>query len=315
MAKALIVGNKEYKKLNDLLGGKRYAERLTKLLGLHHDEMPNMKCKMLVNNKKSRLTSYRLTKKTELLFNQNDDVLLFYFFGHAVKTTNDIYLQTLESDGEVMANPMKDLMKLISGCAARNVVVILDCCHAGGMADVELFRKRLFAQLPDGVSIIASAQADGQAFEPEGVSMFSDAICRTLEFGGDIIGNVRISDLILSVSKTLEEVWEQKPQFKLNYTDDVVLRRALPSVPARSLNQLCHYFPEKERWYHLGAIEDYESREVPEPIRKYLNYGLARECPGVDMGFANLFIPKAYELTEIGKEQWDLVYNQINSDE
>jgi len=63
-----------------------------------------------------------------------DDTFLCYFSGHGVLDRGDLYLiwDNTESDFFATGLPAQDVVTALKRCNAKNKLLILDCCHAGG---------------------------------------------------------------------------------------------------------------------------------------------------------------------------------------
>jgi tetratricopeptide (TPR) repeat protein len=77
-----------------------------------------------------------------------DDSVLFFFSGHAVRADGKLYLlpanvETQEQQGEHVPKPssmidLKAVVELLqANCNARHILLILDCCHSGGVFALE----------------------------------------------------------------------------------------------------------------------------------------------------------------------------------
>ncbi|AUG75452.1 hypothetical protein CFP65_0489 [Kitasatospora sp. MMS16-BH015] len=107
---------------------------------------------------------------------QDEDVLLVYYVGHGlVSPGNELYLATAATDDPVeglafKALPYQALREAFSGCRARSIIVVLDCCFAGrahgsfGNAASDGFALASLS----GTYLLASASRDEQALAPEG---------------------------------------------------------------------------------------------------------------------------------------------------
>ncbi|MGO8811725.1 MAG: caspase family protein [Candidatus Sulfotelmatobacter sp.] len=65
------------------------------------------------------------------------DLLLFYYFGHAILSEQDLRLFFKDSDATVSPTMLgfKDVVSMITGFGIRRVIFVLDCCYAGAGAD------------------------------------------------------------------------------------------------------------------------------------------------------------------------------------
>ncbi|TWV46014.1 hypothetical protein FRZ03_15490 [Streptomyces misionensis] len=124
---------------------------------------------------------------------QATDVLLFYYVGHGlVSPGNELYLATQATDDLVgglafKGLPYQAVREALSGCRARSVIVVLDCCFAGrahgalGTAAAHAFELASFG----GTYVLASSSADEQSLAPEGdqYTAFTGALIELLRDG------------------------------------------------------------------------------------------------------------------------------------
>ncbi len=117
-----------------------------------------------------------------------DDLLLFYFSGHGDLGAGGFANQQLhlcarnsKKDNGVLiestAVSAAFLKRQMDNCRAKNIIVILDCCYSGAIADLlkkgeeEIDFKALKAE---GRVILASSSASQVALqEPEGLSLYT----------------------------------------------------------------------------------------------------------------------------------------------
>ena len=169
-----------------------------------------------------------------------DDVLLVYFSGHGKldqggrlhlcmhDTESTDLLSTAVSS--VRINEFADVSH------ARNVVIVLDCCHAGA------FRG---SDLPDAVAgpgryVLTSCrgtQLANDATVDNGTSFFTQQLIDGLLGGAtdhDGDGYLTFSDLYTYVDRRLREAGKQIPQRRVEGDGDVPLARRPPPAPAQA---------------------------------------------------------------------------------
>lgn len=120
-------------------------------------------------------------------------LLLFYFIGHGLLGPQDqLYLATRSSlsyERVARSVPYQSVRDMLSGCAARTVVV-LDCCFSG-LADAasrSRYREALAAARPDGSFLLSSASDYALSFAPEGArhTLFTGKLLSLLEHGSQV---------------------------------------------------------------------------------------------------------------------------------
>jgi Caspase domain len=174
-----------------------------------------------------------------------DDVLLVYFSGHGKLDQNGrlhLCMQDTEST-DLLSTAVSSarIKEFADASRARNVVIVLDCCHAGA------FRG---ADLPDTVSgpgryVMTSCrgtQLANDATIDNGTSFFTQRLIDGLlgeaaDQDGD--GYVTFSDLYAYVDRQLREAGKQIPQRRVDGDGEVHLaRRPRPSAePAAQVGQ------------------------------------------------------------------------------
>nr|WP_317440940.1 caspase family protein [Streptomyces collinus] len=124
---------------------------------------------------------------------QATDVLLLYYVGHGmVSPGNELYLATQATEDLVgglafKALPYQAVREALTGCRARSVIVVLDCCFAGrahGAFGTAASRAFELASL-GGTYVLASSSADEQSLAPEGdrYTAFTGALIEQLRDG------------------------------------------------------------------------------------------------------------------------------------
>ena len=169
-----------------------------------------------------------------------DDVLLVYFSGHGkLDQSGRLHLcmqDTESTDLLSTAVSSARIREFADVSRARNVVIVLDCCHAGA------FRG---GDLPDAVAgpgryVLTScrgSQLANDATVDNGTSFFTQRLIDGLmgaagDQDGD--GYVTFSDLYAYVDRQLREAGKQIPQRRVDGDGDVRLARRSPLPPAEA---------------------------------------------------------------------------------
>jgi Caspase domain/Putative ATP-dependent DNA helicase recG C-terminal len=126
----------------------------------HHLEQHTSGFKLLrpaITGENATAPNIRQAMKELVKGQTEDDFLLFYFSGHAQLIKNDVFFVTHDFNKEdVDADPESYLSRrwlrnvLYNSKGAGNVLIILDCCYAGNMANArEDFLQMNFRELLD----------------------------------------------------------------------------------------------------------------------------------------------------------------------
>ncbi len=87
-------------------------------------------------------TRLSITKALRDLFSEPADTYLFYFAGHGVVSDVSVYLMSVDGSLDDPGVDLDFVKRLLTDKTPKdsNVIVILDCCHAGGRASRVFFR-------------------------------------------------------------------------------------------------------------------------------------------------------------------------------
>jgi hypothetical protein len=170
-----------------------------------------------------------------------DDVLLVYFSGHGkLDQTGRLHLcmqDTESTDLLSTAVSSARINEFADASRARNVVIVLDCCHAGAFRGADLGQ----AVGGPGRYVLTSCrgtQLANDATIENGTSYFTQHLIDGLlgaaaDHDGD--GYLTFSDLYTYVDRQLREAGKQIPQRRVDGDGDVPLAtrpRPAPEVPA-----------------------------------------------------------------------------------
>ncbi|MEV6634765.1 caspase family protein [Actinoplanes sp. NPDC051470] len=191
-------------------------------------------------------TSHRAIRALGRFFGaaHRDDVLLFYFSGHGkLDLTGRLHLCMQDTDSaDLLATAVSSarINEFAEASLARDIVIVLDCCHAGA------FRG---GDLPDTVAgpgryVLTSCrgtQLANDATADNGTSVFTQQLIDGLliaapDHDGD--GYVGFTDLYTYVDRRMREIGKQIPQRRVDGDGDVRLARCRdaepPAVPGRT---------------------------------------------------------------------------------
>lgn len=244
MRRALCVGIDLYT-FGALRGCVSDAERMSALLTKHQDGTPNFECKKLVaphGGSHDVVTRVKLKQAVEQLFKDKTDVALLHFSGHGTENNLGGYLVTQDAAAYDEGLSMSDVLKMANDSRADEVVILLDCCHAGNMGNVPLIDNNS-AMLREGISIITASRGDQQSVEVGGGGIFTSLVVDALEGGAaDLLGNVTTPAIYATVEAALG-AWDQRPLFKSHLSKVITLRKCEPPISTAILRELPDLFP------------------------------------------------------------------------
>jgi uncharacterized caspase-like protein len=166
-----------------------------------------------------------------------DDVLLVYFSGHGKLDQNGrlhLCMQDTEST-DLLGTAVSSarINEFADASRARNVIIVLDCCHAGAFRGGELGD----AVAGPGRYVLTSCrgtQLANDATVENGTSYFTQHLVDGLLGAAadqDRDGWVTFSDLYSYVNRRLREAGKQIPQQRVSGDGDVRLARSSPAAP------------------------------------------------------------------------------------
>ena len=166
-----------------------------------------------------------------------DDVLLVYFSGHGKLDQNGrlhLCMQDTEST-DLLSTAVSSarINEFADASRARNVVIVLDCCHAGAFRGADLGQ----AVAGPGRYVLTSCrgtQLANDATIENGTSYFTQHLVDGLLGAAadhDSDGYVNFSDLYAYVDRQLREAGKQIPQRRVSGDGDVRLAKRLRPAP------------------------------------------------------------------------------------
>jgi len=162
-----------------------------------------------------------------------DDTALVYFSGHGIETP-DFHLVPFGFGWQDLATTAisgAEFSELLCAIQAQKLLVLLDCCHAGGQAEAKSFTKspmptRAFDELArsSGRVLIASSRKDEVSWTGHPYSQFTMAVLEGLAgFGAfEQDGFARILDVALYVGRFVPDRTgdKQHPIIKVSNLQD-----------------------------------------------------------------------------------------------
>lgn len=316
MRKALVVGINEYAlKVKSLNGCINDADKITELLRFNEDKSKNFDVLELVGEK---ATTENVKDKLEQLFENNDDIALFYFSGHGFDNENDGGIVCYDN----LLN-YRDIMYYVSKAKAKYKVVILDCCYSGQLGnDIAIGDKTV---LGENAIILTACSPTEPAMDNSFIKhgTFTNLLIGALEGGcSDVIGNITAGSIYAYIDQALCS-WEQRPYFKANVSSFVSLRNAESKMSVAELKDSLKYFANATDIYKLDpSYEDTNVKNSKEhkPVKPYatdehisimkklqkLNRNGLVVPEGEEFMYFAAMHSKGVKLTALGRHYWRL---------
>lgn len=250
---ALLVGVDSYTG-NPLFGCVADAVSLGSVLEKNADGHPNFTCRYLLGSRGAErsmpVTRSELARQARELFSKRDaDIALFFFAGHGSRSERGDILVTQDAQRDDEGILMAEIVAMANKSPARERIIILDCCHSGGVD--RLFSSNNLLSLEQGVSILAACRDTEVAAELGGRGLFTKLIQDALEGGAaDVTGAVTVAGIYTYVDNLLTG-WDQRPLFKANLSKLVAVHHAPPAMALEKLRKLTEYFPSEDHYFQL----------------------------------------------------------------
>jgi len=307
--KALLVGIDDYPGA-PLSGCVNDANRMHTLLRSHRDDTPNFECRKLASSEDT-IDRTTLRRAVEELFTGDVDVAMFFFAGHGTFNNLGGYLVTQDAERYDEGVAMSDVLTLANVSAAREVVIVLDCCHSGAFGQLPV-QDNDKAILRLGVSVLSACRDSESAVESADGGLFTSLVCEALDGGAaDVCGKVTVAGVYAYVDEVLG-AWQQRPLFKSHVSRLVALRCCQPALPLEVLRLLPKYFAAPGNDFPLDPSYEPDAEphdEDHERIFGHLQrYRAARLL--VPVGEEHLYYAamrsKPCRLTALGRFYWQL---------
>lgn len=326
--RALIVGINTYGGGNDLHACVADAQAMTEILSHHKDGKKNFDCMTLPDRMPdgSQITRPKLRGALNELFSFDGGDVLLYFSGHGFLSSTGGLLCTSDAAKDDWGIPMQELVDLAMKSPAREILLILDCCHSGDIANQAAKNKNggrnPLAVLRENMTVIAASRATEAAVEAGGQGQFTAALLDALDGGAaDHMGFVTAPAIYTYVSRRFA-AWDQRPVFKTSATEVLCVRECEPLIARLQLQQLAKVFPTADHKYRLDPEYEPEDEHgnVKEPVNKekveraqlfkaYRDAGLLRPSDPKLQLYWVARRSETVELTPRGREYWWLVAN------
>jgi hypothetical protein len=302
--KALIVGINDYVGV-PLRACENDAIKMHELLSVHEKGDPNFTCLHFVSSK-FKVTGHLLRQQLENLLREEVHIALFYFSGHGAKSKEGYQLIASDFPANESRVDLSWLMAKVQDSPASEVILILDCCHAGGAGNDADFDVPT-AKLRNGVTILAATSHTGTAAERSGHGKFTRLLCRGLAGAAtDMVGHVSTASLYAYADSFLS-LWEQKPVFKTHVSGLTALRYCIPRLKKIYLRAVSSLFVKPDSIFHLDSSflphPDHDAQKVEQfgVLKRLHNQGYVQGENGQSLGM-EARKNGACKLTEAGKD-------------
>lgn len=261
-----------------------------------------------------------MRKQIDQLFAQEADVALLYFSGHGTENNLGGYLVTPDIEAYDEGVAMTEVLTRAAQSRAKEVVIILDCCHSGSLGEVPAIGSaNAEAILREGVSILTASRSTEASLERGGQGLFTSLVRAALDGGAaDVTGKVTVASIYAYVDQSLG-AWEQRPLIKAHVSRLTSLRQCAPMVDPETLRMLPKWFTSIDAHYPLdpsyepaphGVLKNPEDQNE-ENERIFRCFQRLRDAKLlVPVGEEHLYYAamhsKACRLTPLGTHYWRL---------
>ncbi len=276
MRRALLVGIDDYPR-SPLKGCINDAKRMEEVFSKHENEDTNFSCKLLTSDN-THVTRGRLKENIKKLFNHNDnDTTLLYFSGHGATTEAGSYLVTQDAQPNDLGVSLMEIVALANNSKAKEVIIILDCCHAGDAGNsIDLGERKVI--LREGVSILAASTESQYSMEKGGYGVFTSILYDAMQgSAADVRGKIVLSSLYYYADTQLN-AWQQRPVFKSHVSQMISLRNCEPKIPLLILRKLPVYFEGTKSGLQLSTnyISQSDLMKIMKHLQMYYANGLLK---------------------------------------
>jgi len=335
MQKALVVGIDNYTG-KPLSGCVNDARSVAQLFARHGNGDPNFDVELITAPQpdpdgsipepedpdtescpKGGISKILLGKKIHDLFADNCDIALFYFSGHGTVTSVGGYILTTDTRSYDEGVAMDEILGYANHSAAREKIIILDCCHSGAFGSPSTEGSNV-SQLSPGMVVLTAARDSEQAMETKGHGIFTSLLVEALNgAAADLLGQVTPGAIYHYADQALGS-WEQRPIFKTNVTSWTPLRKVppgpgSPAIPREKLRKIVNYFPHPDDEHTLAPdyvltdpSHDDAKVEIFQDLQAFASGDLVVPVGEQHMYWAAMH-SKSCKLTPFGKRYWQLV--------
>jgi hypothetical protein len=211
---------------------------------------------------------------------------------------------------------MNDLLTLATKSRAKSVLLILDCCFAGGLGDPTILKGsggvENMALLREGLTILAASRPMQTAALAGKYSLFTNLVVGALRGGAaDVRGHVSAAAIYAYAELALGH-WEQRAVYKSHAYMLNPVRKCKPYVSDGLLRELPEIFDKLDHKYKLDpSYEHTEPNADPKHVALFNKFKILRNARLLTTeGDKDLYYVAleslTIELTPLGQYYWQL---------
>jgi hypothetical protein len=225
---------------------------------------------------------------------------LFYFSGHGTVVDGEHVLCPTDYLTHRKGVKLSWMMDQINKSAVKEIVLILDCCYAGGAGDSKVGPIPI-AVIRKGVTILAASHKQEVSMERLGQGKFTHFLLRGLRGSAkDAFGDVTPLSLY-AFTASFFKLWEQNPILK-TYTDEPTsIRNCKPELAEKHLRRINDLFLREE---HVSDLENLGCADL-KTLEKLARFGYVMGQHGKSIKQEAKYDGKC-QLTEAGKDLHEL---------
>ena len=212
MKKALVIGIDDYPNC-PLHGCVNDAVSVAGVLEKNGDGSPNFSVKLLTSNR-LKVNCKALNLAIDELFSGSSETALLYFAGHGlINSAGEGYIVAQDGQLGAWGLPLSELLNRANRAYPniKSTVVILDCCHSGGLGEVPSLGSGSASVIGDGVTILTACHRTQTAKEFNGHGLFTGILIDSLSgSAADICGRITPAAVYSHVDQILGP-WDQRP--------------------------------------------------------------------------------------------------------
>lgn len=312
MKGAVVVGINDYPGAAKLSGCVNDATALAEILECNEDGSLNFEVN-LQTNVASRSSLRAMISK---LFHSELETALFYFAGHGCVTERGGVIVTPDFRSYDEGITMDELLVAVNSSSIKNKIVIIDCCHSGHFGNLAVTGGSS-SLIAGGVTIMTATRPGEVSVETGGHGIFTFLLLEALKGGAaDLTGSITPASVYSYIDRSMG-FWQQRPQFKINISRFITLRKVKPLVSLEQvIKRIIVYFPNADGELPLdpsfeptNACCNGENAVIFDHLQQMNRIGLV-----VPVGATHMFYAaqdsKSCRLTNLGRHYWSLVKNK-----
>jgi Caspase domain len=317
---ALVIGINDYPGDLYVKGCAETATKVAAILAEYGDDQTRYETDIQTDIPKKA----NLTNLIKSFFDNQVDRGLLFFCGHGYDNGDDTYIVAPDFNVNDPGVAMTDIIKWAAKSKIKEKIIILDCCHSGGIGDFSLGNEK-FSFISHGLTIIAACARNQSAIIRNYESVFSTLLLGALNGGAaDIAGHITPGSIYAYIDRSLGfSSSEQRPVFKSNVSSFISVRKVKPRISMTILKKIAVYFKSKDSKLNLDPSFEFTNKPgsghkkkkpyavkknvaIFKNLQKMFACGLVQPVGAKHMYFAAMN-SKSCKLTPLGKHYWELI--------